>query len=39
MYTALIGYIHYVAPPEEQNFAMLIDLISSMETREDVEDF
>ncbi len=39
LYTALIGYIHYVAPPEEQNFAMLIDLISSMETREDVEDF
>lgn len=39
LYTALIGYIHYIAPPEEQNFAMLIDLISSMETREDVEDF
>lgn len=39
LYTALIGYIHYIAPPEEQNFAMLIDLINSMETREDVEDF
>lgn len=39
LYTALIGYIHYVAPPEEQNFAMLIDLINSMETHEDDETF
>ena len=39
LYTALIGYIHYEAPPEEQNFAMLIDLINCMETREDQEDF
>lgn len=39
LYTALIGYIHYVAPPEEQNFAMLIDLISSMETHEDDDTF
>ncbi len=39
LYTALIGYIHYEAPPEEQNFAMLIDLINSMETREDNEEF
>lgn len=39
LYTALIGYIHYEAPEEEQNFSMLIDLIGSMETREDDEDF
>lgn len=39
LYTALIGYIHYVAPPEEQNFAMLVDLINSMETHEEDETF
>lgn len=39
LYTALIGYIHYVAPPEEQNFAMLVDLINSMETHEEDENF
>jgi len=26
-YTALIAYIWYEAPEEEQNFAMLIDMI------------
>ena len=39
LYTALIGYLHYEAPEEEQNFSMLIDMINSMETREDDEDF
>ena len=39
MYTALIGYLHYVAPPEEQNFATLVDFINAMETRENEEDF
>ncbi len=33
LYTALIGYIHYEAPVEEQNFATLIELINSMEVR------
>lgn len=38
-YTALIGYIWYVAPEEEQNFSMLIDMIDASETREDDEEF
>ena len=39
LYTALIGFIHYELPPEERNFATLIEMISSMEIREDNEDF
>ena len=38
-YTALIAYIWYEAPEEEQNFAMLIDLIDASEAREDDEKF
>ena len=38
-YTALIGYIHYEAPEEEQNFATLIEFINAMEVREDDETF
>ena len=38
-YTALIAYIWYEAPEEEQNFAMLIDLIDESEAREDDENF
>ena len=38
-YTALIAYIWYEAPEEEQNFAMLIDLIDASEAREDDENF
>ena len=37
--TALIGYIHYEAPVEEQNFATLIEFINAMEVREDDEEF
>ena len=39
LYCALIGYIHYEAPVEEQNFATLIEFINAMEVREDDEDF
>ena len=39
LYTALIGYLHYEAPVEEQNFATLVTLINSMEVREDDEEF
>ena len=39
LYCALIGYIHYEAPAEEQNFATLIELINAMEVREDDEEF
>ena len=39
LYTALIGYIHYEAPEEEQNFATLIEFINAMEVREDDETF
>ena len=38
-YTALIAYIWYEAPEEEQNFSMLIDLIDASEAREDDENF
>lgn len=39
LYCALIGYIHYELPPEEQNFATLIEMINSMEVREEDEEF
>ena len=39
LYQALIGYIYYEAPKEEQNFATLIEFLNSMETREDDEDY
>ena len=39
LYCALIGYIHYEAPVEEQNFATLIEFINAMEVREDDEEF
>ena len=39
LYCALMGYIHYEAPEDEQNFSTLIEMINSMETREDDEDF
>ena len=38
-YTAIIGYIHYEAPVEEQNFSTLIEFINAMEVREDDEEF
>lgn len=39
LYTALIGYIHYEAPIEEQNFSTLIEFLNASEVREDDEDF
>ena len=39
LYCALIGYIHYEAPIEEQNFATLIEFVNAMEVREDDETF
>ena len=39
LYCALIGHIHYEAPVEEQNFSTLIEMINSMEVREDDEEF
>ena len=39
LYCALIGYIHYEAPKEEQNFATLIEFLNAMEVREDDETF
>lgn len=39
LYCALIGYIHYEAPMEEQNFATLIEFLNAMEVREDDETF
>ena len=38
-YTALIAYIWYESPEEEQNFFMLIDLVDASEAREDDENF
>ena len=39
LYMALIGYIHYEAPEEEQNFATMLEMLNSMEVREDDEEF
>lgn len=39
LYTALIAYIHYEAPVEEQNFATLLAFLDAMEVREEDEEF
>ena len=39
LYSALIGYIHYEAPEEEQNFTTLLEMLNAMEVREDDEEF
>ena len=39
LYTALIGYIHYEAPKQEQNFTTMLEFINAFEVREDDEDF
>ena len=39
LYTALIGYIYYEAPANEQNFATLEEMLNAMEVREDDENF
>lgn len=39
LYTALIAYIHYEAPIEEQNFATLLEMLDCMDVREDDEDY
>ena len=36
---ALVFYLHYEAPPEEQNFPMVMEMIRAGEVREDNEDF
>ena len=38
-HTALIAYLHYEAPAEEQNFATLLQLLNAMEVREDDEEY
>ena len=37
LFTALIGYIHYEAPTEEQNFSTLLEMINAMEDDEEFE--
>ena len=39
LYSALIGYIWYEAPEEEQNFSTLLEFINASETREEDEEF
>jgi type IV secretion system protein VirD4 len=39
LYQALIGYIWYEAPPEEQNMNTLVEMLNKMEVREDDETF
>ena len=39
LYTALIGYIYYEAPKDEQNFSTLLEMLNAMEVREDDEEF
>ena len=36
---ALVFYLHYEAPEEEQNFPMVMEMIRAGEVREDMEDF
>ncbi len=38
LYCALIGYIYYEAPEEEQNFSTLLEFINASETREEDEE-
>ena len=39
LYCALIGYIVFEGPEEERNINTLVDMLNSMETREDDENF
>ena len=39
LYCALIGFIHYEAPPNEKNMNTLVELINSMEVQEENENF
>ena len=39
LYSALIGYIYYESPKKEKNFNTLLEMINSMEVREDDETF
>lgn len=39
LYCALIGFLYYEAPEEEQNFATLLEFLNASETREDDEEF
>lgn len=39
LYCALIGFIYYEAPEEEQNFATLLEFLNASEAREDDEEF
>jgi type IV secretion system protein VirD4 len=39
LYTALIAYLHYESPENEQNFATLAEMIGAMEVREEDEEF
>ena len=39
LYCALIGYIHYEAPENEQNFITLLEMLNAMQVREDDEDY
>jgi type IV secretion system protein VirD4 len=39
LYCALIGAIHYQAPPAQQNMNTLVEMINMMETREEDENF
>ena len=37
--TALIAYLHYEAPVEEQNFATLLEMLNTMQVQEDYEEY
>ena len=39
LYVSLIAYIHYEAPIEEQNFSTMLEMLNSMDVREDDEDY
>ena len=39
LYMALIGYIHYELPTEEQNFSSLLEMLNNMEVHEDDDEY
>lgn len=39
LYSALIGFVWYEAPEEEQNFTTILEFINASETKEDDENF
>jgi len=39
LHLALVFYLHYEAPPDEQNYAMVMEMLRAAEVREDDEEY